>query len=168
MCIFARGYKDFKGRKSGVGMGYRRLGNMVLETLLTIIIFPRNKPSQLLLSLFEGLPISTPCTTINKVCASGMKSIMLAAQSLQCGSQVSFPIIHTFIRLALRPSCRSSLRLSGSPSLRVSGRSSLRLSQAVRSFVPQSLRLSFGRSVHSTNCQQHFSEHKHPSFHLVV
>ena len=35
-----------------------------------------------------GLPISTPCTTINKVCASGMKSIMMAAQSLACGSQV--------------------------------------------------------------------------------
>ncbi|KXJ10100.1 Acetyl-CoA acetyltransferase, mitochondrial [Exaiptasia diaphana] len=35
----------------------------------------------------EGVPISTPCTTINKVCASGMKSIMMAAQSLQCGSQ---------------------------------------------------------------------------------
>ena len=25
------------------------------------------------------------CTTVNKVCASGMKSVMLAAQSLQCG-----------------------------------------------------------------------------------
>ncbi|XP_028414387.1 acetyl-CoA acetyltransferase, mitochondrial-like [Dendronephthya gigantea] len=38
-------------------------------------------------ALGAGLPISTPCTTINKVCASGMKSIMLAAQSLACGSQ---------------------------------------------------------------------------------
>lgn len=38
-------------------------------------------------ALGAGLPVSTPCTTINKVCASGMKSIMLAAQSLACGSQ---------------------------------------------------------------------------------
>ncbi|XP_046835440.1 acetyl-CoA acetyltransferase, mitochondrial isoform X1 [Vespa crabro] len=38
-------------------------------------------------TLFAGLPKSTICTTINKVCASGMKSIMLAAQSLQCGHQ---------------------------------------------------------------------------------
>ncbi|XP_027044050.1 acetyl-CoA acetyltransferase, mitochondrial-like [Pocillopora damicornis] len=38
-------------------------------------------------TLGAGLPISTPCTTINKVCASGMKSIMMAAQSLACGSQ---------------------------------------------------------------------------------
>lgn len=35
-----------------------------------------------------GLPLSTEATTINKVCASGMKSIMLAAQSLMCGHQV--------------------------------------------------------------------------------
>lgn len=34
-----------------------------------------------------GLPISTICTTINKVCASGMKTIMLAAQSLMLGAQ---------------------------------------------------------------------------------
>ncbi|EDO46656.1 predicted protein [Nematostella vectensis] len=38
-------------------------------------------------ALGAALPISTPCTTINKVCASGMKSIMAAAQSLMCGSQ---------------------------------------------------------------------------------
>lgn len=34
-----------------------------------------------------GLPKSTICTTVNKVCASGMKSVMLASQSLQCGHQ---------------------------------------------------------------------------------
>lgn len=38
-------------------------------------------------ALGAGLPLGTPCTTINKVCASGMKSIMLAAQSLMCGHQ---------------------------------------------------------------------------------
>uniref|UniRef100_A0A9J7ZXU7 acetyl-CoA C-acetyltransferase n=1 Tax=Cyprinus carpio carpio TaxID=630221 RepID=A0A9J7ZXU7_CYPCA len=37
--------------------------------------------------LGAGLPLSTPATTINKVCASGMKSIMMAAQSLMCGHQ---------------------------------------------------------------------------------
>lgn len=36
-------------------------------------------------ALGAGLPDTTPCTTINKVCASGMKSIMLAAQSIQTG-----------------------------------------------------------------------------------
>lgn len=38
-------------------------------------------------TLFSGLPKSTICTTVNKVCASGMKSIMLGAQSLQLGDQ---------------------------------------------------------------------------------
>ena len=32
-----------------------------------------------------GIPDSIPCTTINKVCSSGMKSIMLAAQSISLG-----------------------------------------------------------------------------------
>lgn len=34
---------------------------------------------------FAGLPNSVICTTINKVCASGMKSIMLAAQNIMLG-----------------------------------------------------------------------------------
>lgn len=38
-------------------------------------------------TLFAGLPESTICTTVNKVCASGMKSVMLAAQSIQTGDQ---------------------------------------------------------------------------------
>lgn len=37
--------------------------------------------------LLVGLPKSTICTTINKVCASGMKTVMLGAQSLICGHQ---------------------------------------------------------------------------------
>lgn len=36
-------------------------------------------------ALFAGLPHSVPCTTINKVCSSGMKSVMLAAQSIMLG-----------------------------------------------------------------------------------
>lgn len=36
-------------------------------------------------ALFAGLPKSVPCTMINKVCASGMKSIMLAASNLSLG-----------------------------------------------------------------------------------
>jgi acetyl-CoA C-acetyltransferase len=36
-------------------------------------------------ALGAGLGENVPCTTVNKVCASGMKSIMLAAQSIMCG-----------------------------------------------------------------------------------
>jgi len=35
-------------------------------------------------AIFAGIPNTVPCTTINKVCASGMKSMMLAAQAIQC------------------------------------------------------------------------------------
>lgn len=34
---------------------------------------------------FAGLPDSVQCTTVNKVCASGMKAIMIGAQSILCG-----------------------------------------------------------------------------------
>ncbi|SIS97869.1 acetyl-CoA C-acetyltransferase [Zobellia uliginosa] len=36
-------------------------------------------------AIFAGIPDSVPCTTINKVCASGMKSVMLAAQAIALG-----------------------------------------------------------------------------------
>tara|TARA_B110000116_G_scaffold257953_1_gene258620 strand:+ start:451 stop:1629 length:1179 start_codon:yes stop_codon:yes gene_type:complete len=35
-------------------------------------------------AIFAGLSQDVPCTTINKVCSSGMKSIMLAAQTIMC------------------------------------------------------------------------------------
>ncbi len=36
-------------------------------------------------AIFAGLKTSTPCMTINKVCGSGLKSVMLAADSLRLG-----------------------------------------------------------------------------------
>ncbi len=36
-------------------------------------------------SIYAGLPNTTPGTTVNKVCASGMKAIMLGAQSIMLG-----------------------------------------------------------------------------------
>ncbi|HET9746896.1 MAG TPA: acetyl-CoA C-acyltransferase [Chitinophagaceae bacterium] len=36
-------------------------------------------------SIYAGIPTNVPCTTVNKVCASGMKSIMLAAQTILNG-----------------------------------------------------------------------------------
>ena len=38
-------------------------------------------------ALGAGIGHEVPCTTINKVCASGMKSVMLAAQSIMLGQQ---------------------------------------------------------------------------------
>src|SRR3989338_6009946 len=36
-------------------------------------------------ALFAGLPYSVECMTINKVCGSGLKAVMLAAQAIQLG-----------------------------------------------------------------------------------
>jgi acetyl-CoA C-acetyltransferase len=36
-------------------------------------------------ALKAGIPHSVPCTTVNKVCSSGIKSIMFAAQSIRAG-----------------------------------------------------------------------------------
>ncbi len=38
-------------------------------------------------ALLAGIPNTVPCTTVNKVCASGMKTIMQAAQSIAMGDQ---------------------------------------------------------------------------------
>lgn len=36
-------------------------------------------------AIFAGIPDTVPCTTLNKVCASGMKAVMQAAQSIALG-----------------------------------------------------------------------------------
>ena len=36
-------------------------------------------------AMSAGLPDSVPCLTINKVCGSGLKSVMLAEQAIKCG-----------------------------------------------------------------------------------
>lgn len=36
-------------------------------------------------ALGAGIPNTVPCTTVNKVCASGMKALMFAAQAIKCG-----------------------------------------------------------------------------------
>ncbi|MCB0722200.1 MAG: acetyl-CoA C-acetyltransferase [Ignavibacteriae bacterium] len=36
-------------------------------------------------AIYAGLPDTVPCMTINKVCGSGLKSVMLAEQAIKCG-----------------------------------------------------------------------------------
>ncbi|CAM3899966.1 MULTISPECIES: acetyl-CoA C-acyltransferase [Flavobacterium] len=36
-------------------------------------------------AIYAGIPDTVPCTTINKVCASGMKAVMQGAQAIMCG-----------------------------------------------------------------------------------
>jgi len=36
-------------------------------------------------AIFAGLPEKTECVTVNKMCGSGLKAVMLAQQAIQCG-----------------------------------------------------------------------------------
>ena len=36
-------------------------------------------------AIYAGIPITVPCSTVNKVCASGMKAVMQAAQAIALG-----------------------------------------------------------------------------------
>ena len=36
-------------------------------------------------AIYAGIPDKVPCTTVNKVCASGLKSVMLGAQTIALG-----------------------------------------------------------------------------------
>ncbi len=36
-------------------------------------------------SIKAGIPVTTPAMTLNKVCGSGLKSVILASQAIQCG-----------------------------------------------------------------------------------
>lgn len=61
-------------------------GNLVDEVFMGNVVQAGNgqAPAKQA-AIFAGLPDSIPCTTVNKVCASGMKSIAFAAQAIQCG-----------------------------------------------------------------------------------
>ena len=53
-------------------------------------------------ALKAGLPTTIPCTTINKVCSSGMKSIQLAAQSIALG-QIDVAVAGGMENMSLSP-----------------------------------------------------------------
>lgn len=60
--------------------------------------------------LGAGLSDGTVCTTINKVCASGMKSVMMASQALQCGGQGNAIVAGGFESMSNIPHYLTSLR----------------------------------------------------------
>lgn len=47
-------------------------------------------------AIFAGLPESTICTTVHKVCASGLKAVSLATQTLMLGRQVRIIFLFFF------------------------------------------------------------------------
>lgn len=90
-------------RSSVSALSANKLGSIAIQGAIDKAGIPKNEVKEVYMgnvlqagqgqaptrqaALGAGLPLSTPCTTVNKVCASGMKSVMLAAQSLMCGHQ---------------------------------------------------------------------------------
>ncbi len=71
-------------------------------------------------SLGGGVPTSVPCLTINKVCGSGLKSVMLGAQSIMLGDSnvvVSGGMESMSNAPYLLPSARSGMRMGNSKAL---------------------------------------------------
>ena len=67
--------------------------------------------------LKAGIPHSVTCTTVNKVCASGMKSIQLAAQSIALG-QIEVAVACGMENMSLSPhfsNLRTSLKFGSLP-----------------------------------------------------
>jgi acetyl-CoA C-acetyltransferase len=67
-------------RRAGVQAG--QVDELIMGSILTAG-FGQNVARQV--ALGAGLPQTTPAYTINKVCGSGLKCVMLAAQAIQCG-----------------------------------------------------------------------------------
>ncbi|PCJ93277.1 MAG: acetyl-CoA C-acyltransferase [Flavobacteriaceae bacterium] len=60
--------------------------NMVEEVLMgNVIQAGTGQAPARQAAIYAGIPNTVPCTTINKVCASGMKTVMQAAQSIALG-----------------------------------------------------------------------------------
>lgn len=89
----------FMGALSGIAAP--QLGALAIKGALAKIALPAEQVEEVFMghvvqagtgqaparqaAMYAGLPPTVPCTTINKVCASGMKAITLAAQSIALG-----------------------------------------------------------------------------------
>lgn len=89
---FQGSLKSLSGPQLGTIAAKKALDNIQLDPKLVEEVYFGNVISAGLgqsparqVALAAGCPESTEATTINKVCASGMKAITLAAQSLQLG-----------------------------------------------------------------------------------
>tara|TARA_R110002096_G_scaffold44526_8_gene120235 strand:- start:39822 stop:40997 length:1176 start_codon:yes stop_codon:yes gene_type:complete len=60
-------------------------------------------------AIAAGLDKSTPCTTINKVCGSGLKTVILAAQAIACG-EVEVAVAGGMENMSLAPHVQRGLR----------------------------------------------------------
>jgi acetyl-CoA C-acetyltransferase len=72
------------GALERAGLDPGQVGEVIIGNVLTAAEgqAPANQAS-----IYAGIPTRVPCTTVNKVCASGMKAIMFGAQAIQLETQ---------------------------------------------------------------------------------
>ncbi len=78
----ALGSVAIKGALEQAGVSGDQVSEVIMGNVLSAAL--GQAPSRQA-SLGAGLPQSVPCLTINKVCGSGMKAVMLAAQAIRLG-----------------------------------------------------------------------------------
>ncbi len=77
-----------------------QLGSMVIKDIMENVKLDKNEVDEVIMgnvltagigqaparqaAIFGGLPVKVECLTINKVCGSGLKSVMLADQAIKC------------------------------------------------------------------------------------
>tara|TARA_B110000908_G_scaffold171152_2_gene232924 strand:- start:493 stop:1668 length:1176 start_codon:yes stop_codon:yes gene_type:complete len=76
------GAAAIKGALNKVGMDAKEVDEVYMGNVLSANV--GQAPARQA-AIFAGISDNVPCTTINKVCASGMKSISLGAQSIMTG-----------------------------------------------------------------------------------
>ncbi len=90
---------SFMGKLSSVSAP--QLGSIVIKSILDETNLDSEKVQEVIMgnvltagvgqaparqsAIFAGLPTKTECMTINKVCGSGLKAVMLADQAIRCG-----------------------------------------------------------------------------------
>jgi acetyl-CoA C-acetyltransferase len=76
------GAAAIKGALNKIGMDAKEVDEVYMGNVLSANV--GQAPARQA-AIFAGISDNVPCTTINKVCASGMKSISLGAQSIMTG-----------------------------------------------------------------------------------
>ena len=119
---------SFQGSLSSLSA--TQLGSEVIKAILEESKIPHNEVNEVIMgnilsaglgqaparqaAIYAGLPDTVECLTINKVCGSGLKSVMLADQAIKCGD-ADVIIAGGFESMTnapyLIPKARSGLRL---------------------------------------------------------
>src|SRR4051794_12070736 len=71
-----------KGALQKAGLAPEQIDEVIFGNVISAGL-GQNVARQVMLG--AGLPWSVGATTVNKVCGSGLKAVMLAAQAIQCG-----------------------------------------------------------------------------------